>query len=240
MNLNLSLKIISKKNALFELYNFLKNNKFKKICFVIDDIFFNDKKINKLISKIKNNKIKIFKFRYNNKFEPSYEYLEEVRNKISQNFDLIIALGGGSTIDFAKGLAIVLSNHKKSIFYRGFPKKVNTPINLIAIPTTPSTGSDVSYNAVFTEKKTKTKMGINYLYNYPILSIHDTYFMEKADKKIIFNSICASLVRSIESYYSKNSNSISKILSVNSLQLIVENFENYLKKKKNFMASVYY
>ena len=78
---------------------------------------------------------------YDHSFEPSYEYIEfkfkEFKIKIIQKIDTIIGIGGGSTIDFAKGIALLLNNlDKKPISLRGFPNKYNKPIPVIAIPST--------------------------------------------------------------------------------------------------------
>ena len=62
-------------------------------------------------------------------------------------------IGGGSTMDFAKGCALLSKNFKPAINYMGFPKKIKDPIPVITIPSTTSTGSEIIYNAVFTSKK---------------------------------------------------------------------------------------
>ena len=96
------------------------------------------------------------------------------------NLDCLIGIGGGSTIDFAKGLATLLKNKGKALNYRGFPQKINRSIPVIAVPSTTGTGAEVAYNAVFTDLKSKRKLGINTKNNYPILSVLDpTSFLRR-------------------------------------------------------------
>ena len=59
--------------------------------------------------------------------EPTYQHLDfvvkELRKKKNINFDCFISIGGGSTIDFSKGMATLIKNPGSSLKYRGFPKK---------------------------------------------------------------------------------------------------------------------
>ena len=84
-----------------------------------------------------------------------------------------IAIGGGSVMDTAKGIAVLSTNIGKSIKYRGFPENIETPIPVICVPSTTGTGSEVVYNASFIDEKSKVKMGINVKSNYPKLAILD-------------------------------------------------------------------
>ena len=49
---------------------------------------------------------------------------------------------------------------KDPLKYMGFPNKINTPLPVVAIPSTVSTGSEVIYNAVFTHEKGKKNLGL--------------------------------------------------------------------------------
>ena len=118
------------------------------------------------------------------------------------------------------------TNSGKSTNYMGFPKLKNKPVPIIAIPTNCSTGSEVTYNAVFTDKRNKKKLGINSKLNYPILSIYDPKFLTIAPMSVVYFSACASLFRSIETYFSDNANAITKFFLLNLLS-------NYKKFKKS-------
>ena len=131
----------------------------------------------------KNKKIIFNIYNYDYSSEPSYELLEK---KISvfkkKKFQIIIGIGGGSTIDFAKGIALLINNNK-NFSYRGFPKIFNCPCTLIAIPSTAGTGTEIVFNAVFISKKDNLKLGINYYKNYPLKSklrsINNSWFKKR-------------------------------------------------------------
>ena len=67
---------------------------------------------------------------------------------------VVLALGGGSTIDVAKAVAILATNGGRIHDYEGFDKFSNRPLPLIAIPTTAGTGSEVSAVASRSEEHT--------------------------------------------------------------------------------------
>ncbi|MEI7998545.1 MAG: iron-containing alcohol dehydrogenase, partial [Candidatus Omnitrophota bacterium] len=94
--------------------------------------------------------------------EPTYDALEEMRVVFNnQKLDVMIGIGGGSALDMAKAMAVLVHNHKPAIEYRGFDKMTETVLPIIAIPTTAGTGSEVTPNASFVDSKEKKKLGIN-------------------------------------------------------------------------------
>jgi alcohol dehydrogenase len=72
--------------------------------------------------------------------------------------DLIIALGGGSSIDVAKAAAAVLTNGGRIQDYEGVNRLDRDPLPLIAIPTTVGSGSEVTKGAVITDSGRHVKM----------------------------------------------------------------------------------
>ena len=227
--IKINLNIYHGKNSLSKLKELVKINNFKKQLILLDK---NLKKINyikKNINFIKNKKFLSFET------EPTYQKLDyEMRFIKKQKIDSIVAIGGGSTIDFAKGISVLYNNKGKAINYMGFPKKLKKLIPVIAIPTTTSTGSEIIYNAVFTDKKLKIKYGINYENNYPIASILDPNLIKSAPYKVIYQSAIAALMRSVETFTSPDSDEITKFFSKKSYDLIINslkdrNIKNHIK-----------
>ena len=222
MKITVHLNIIDKKNSLKSLNKEIKNLGFKNPIIICDKIFIKNRYINNSTKNIKKRYIGFSS-------EPSYEELDkEIKNiKKIKNLDCIIGIGGGSTIDFSKGIALLYKNKGSAAKFMGFPKNIKNPLPVIAIPTTTSSGSEVVFNAVFTHIKNKKKLGINSEKNYPVLSILDVNLIKSAPKKIIYQSAISSLFRSIESFTSVDSNEITKILSLNSFKILI----NALKSK---------
>jgi alcohol dehydrogenase class IV len=226
INFTINVNIYDKKGGATELYAKIKEFGYKKPLVICDSFFLKNKYIKKSIKKIKYVKyIQFYK-------EPTYQQLDKEIKKIRiiKKIDCIIGIGGGSALDFAKGIALLYKNSGPSIKYMGFPKNINQPLPVIAIPTTTSTGSEIIYNAVFTDEKTNKKLGINYKKNIPVLSILDLKLIRNSTKEILYQSAIASLMRSIETFTSVDSNFITKFYAKESFQLI---YNSLIKITKN-------
>ncbi len=221
MKIKINFNIIDKKNSLKSLKKEIKNLGFKKPLIICDKVFIRNSYIN---SSIKGLKKRYLEFSH----EPTYQDLNKEIKEIKKvkNLDCIVGLGGGSTIDFSKGIALLYNNKGSSKNFMGFPENVKKPLPVIAVPTTTSTGSEVVFNAVFTDIKDKIKLGINSEKNYPILSILDTRLIKTAPRNIILQSAIASLLRSIEAYTSVDGNDITRLLALNSFEIFAEAFKS--------------
>ncbi len=178
-------------------------------------------------------------------FDGDFEYIKKlVNNVINKEFDLIISLGGGSTIDFTKTLISFkyLKINKKKILEQNInkirKKRTNT---FIAIPTTAGSGSESTQFAVVYIKKKKFSI------ENPIL-LPDQYILDpqlsftcKKSQKIA--SSLDALCQGIESHWSKLSTPESRKLSAKSIELIWRNIKyaiidnNFEKHKKIVLGS---
>ena len=102
--------------------------------------------------------------------------------------DCFIGIGGGKRYRFCKGLSTIVVNPGKAVQYKGFPVKINLSLPTIAIPTTAVTGSEVTFNAVFTDNDQKKKLGINTRNNYPALAILDPLFTVNSPMSVTVSS----------------------------------------------------
>jgi alcohol dehydrogenase class IV len=137
--------------------------------------------------------------------EPDYDYLDEV-SKEARNLpcDLIIAIGGGSTLDLAKAVSILLTNPGSGLDYRGFDKVQVPGIPLMAIPTTAGTGSEVTINAVFTNKQENKKLGINGSFMNAKYAVLDPHFTCTAPLKVSVSAGVDAMVHVLESFVTSN------------------------------------
>ena len=225
-------------NSIDYVFKFLKKKKFKKIGLIVDKNLFKKSNYIKLfINKFKKKEILKQIFYFKGDAEPTYQHLDfvvkELKKKKNINFDCFISIGGGSTIDFSKGMATLIKNPGSSLKYRGFPKNLKPSIPIVAIPSTTGTGSELAYNAVFTDLNSKIKLGINTKNNYPILSILDPKIPVNSPKNVLLNSSLGALIRSIDSMFNKKSNKISKIFSETAFKLLFNNLPKVLKNKNN-------
>jgi len=237
-NFELLTNVISGPNSINSVYQFLKEKNYKKIGLILDkNLYKNSNYVKTFLKQFRKKKIlnKILFFHGIN--EPTYQHLDlavdELRSKRNNEFDCLIAIGGGSAIDFAKGIATLLKNSGSGLKYRGFPKNLNPSIPLIAIPSTTGTGAELAYNAVFIDLKSKMKLGINSKNNYPTLSILDPKITANSPKNVTLNSSLGALIRSIDSMFNKESNKISIMFSENAFKLLFNNLPKVLKNKNN-------
>jgi len=170
----------------------------------------------------------------NTAVEPDYDYLDFFRkNFMDKGFDCLVGIGGGSALDLTKGVATLVANQGPAISYRGFPKLENRPVPVIAIPTTAGTGSEVTYNAVFTDSHEKRKLGINSEYNHPVLSIIDPLFTVDCPKSVTVSSGCDALVHALESYLHIRHTPLSRMYSIEAFRLLYNNLMKVLDDPEN-------
>jgi alcohol dehydrogenase len=165
---------------------------------------------------------------YELRHEPDYDSLDQIKPLFIGSagnvlIDCFVGIGGGSVIDFAKGLSTVLVNPGNAVRYKGFPTGITSSLPTIAIPTTAGTGSEVTYNAVFTDNSQKKKLGINTRNNYPALAILDPLFMINSPRSVTVSSGMDALVHTLESYAAVQSNPMSRIFAREAFCVLFKN-----------------
>ncbi|MEK6809742.1 MAG: iron-containing alcohol dehydrogenase [Nanoarchaeota archaeon] len=235
----LPFKIQIKTNLIFgpgkieELPELLKKEKFTKVAAVIDKGVANNVDLQNVFAKIKAEGITFDAF-VNEVAEPDYDFLDEFKKNFAGiEYECLIGVGGGSSLDLAKGIAVLLANPGKAIAYRGFPDLKNKPLPVIAIPTTAGTGSEVTYNAVFTDSAEKRKLGINSRLNYPIYAILDPNLTLSCPPSVTVSSGMDAIVHVVESFVSKTSNPLSRMVGKESFQLMYLNLLKVLNDPQN-------
>ena len=222
-------------NSRFNLSQVLDEYGFKNPLIIYDtSINLKNLKIDKLLRRFKSKNF--FKISLN--FEPTYQYLDFVRKEIRKRnffFDSILAIGGGSTMDIGKSLAVVYNSKKNSIKFKGIHKTIsNKVLNVGCIPSTIGTGSEVTYKASLINEIDNVKFGINYINNYPMFAILDPEIIKSGPLKIIINSGLDALVHCLESHASIISTEETKILSKFAFSKITNGLSNILNgSKKN-------
>lgn len=116
--------------------------------------------------------------------------------------DVIIALGGGSPMDTAKGIGIVASNGRTIAAYEG-ANRIERPLPpMIFLPTTAGSGSDLSQFCIITDMARRLKISIISRSLIPNISIIDPDFLDTKSTSLIVDSAVDALAHAIESYIS--------------------------------------
>jgi alcohol dehydrogenase class IV len=140
-----------------------------------------------------------------------------------ENADCVIGIGGGSTMDVAKAIAVLCKNEGKILEYVGLNLVKNPGLPTIMVPTTAGTGSEATFTSVFTMKETKTKGGVNSPLLYPHTAILDPELTLGLPPDITASTGMDALTHAIESFTSLQAHFISEPLSLKAIEIISAN-----------------
>ena len=152
---------------------------------------------------------------------------------IENECDGIIAVGGGSVMDCAKGIGIVCSNHAHIRDFEGVDK-VRTPMPpLICVPTTSGSSADVSQFAIITDTDRKVKMAIISKAVVPDVAIIDPTTLTTMDPYLSACTGIDALVHGIESYVSNAHSSITDPHALRAIRRVKLNLEKSIQEPGN-------
>jgi len=219
-----------------ELISFLKEEKFKRIFILSGKKSYNLSGVGEIISKLLKSYLTKFYFKTS-----SYPELTELKKIIVEvkkfSPDLIIAIGGGSVIDYAKISNTLHDNNDldKRIISSSYVVKKKLA-KLCAIPTTAGSGAEATSNAVMYIKKIKYSVESKEL--VPDFTFLIPEAVTKAPKGIKSSAGFDAISQSIESLISKKSNEISVNYAERSLAISLKYFINFLNNpsKENSSA----
>ena len=135
------------------------------------------------------------------------------------NADFIIGIGGGSAIDAAKAVAILLVN--PSVIADELHKAPSHPLNhapVVAVPTTCGTGSEATPVAIITNHKINLKKSIPHRI-FPVLALVDGKYLASAKKQLIVNTAVDALAHMVESILNVHSNMLNRMCPEYGLKL---------------------
>lgn len=149
------------------------------------------------------------------------------------NADVIVAVGGGSVIDTAKGISIVMTNPDRAdiVSLNGLSNTINKGMPLIALPTTHGTAAEVTINYVITDEERQIKMVCVDPHDIPVLAIVDSELMETLPKSIAASTGMDALTHAVEGYITKGHNTMADMFHMKAIQLIFENLPNAVNNK---------
>ena len=169
--------------------------------------------------------------------EPDYDYLDECAKYVKKyDVDCLVGIGGGSTMDLTKGVAVLMTNTGKGVDYRGMDKVVNASLPTVLLPTTAGTGSEVTFTAAFVDKKEKRKLGINGKHVSAYAAFLDPELTSTCPAHVAVGSGADALVHALEAFMTTGNNSIIFSIAVESIVMIMRNFEFAVNQKHNSLA----
>lgn len=139
--------------------------------------------------------------------------------------DVIVAVGGGSAMDTAKGISIVMTNPDREdiVSLNGLSNTAHKAMPVIALPTTHGTAAEVTINYVITDEERQIKMVCVDPHDIPVLAIVDSELMESLPKGTAAATGLDALTHAVEGYITKAHNTMSDMFHMRAIELIFEN-----------------
>ena len=122
---------------------------------------------------------------------------------------VLIALGGGSAIDTAKAVSIVMANGGRVEQYEGVNKSIHAGLPIVAINTTAGSGSECTNYYVVTDPVRKTKMAMEDINCMVSIAVNDIDFMSSMPPKLTAATGMDALTHAIEAIFSKEATPIT-------------------------------
>jgi alcohol dehydrogenase len=140
------------------------------------------------------------------------------------NCDCIVAVGGGSVIDTAKGANMVITEGTDDLMKFQGAERAKKPMKpFIAIPTTAGTGSEVTCAAVISDPDRNVKMAFTSYTLFPNVALLDPKMVMTMPPRISAATGMDALTHAIEAYYCIQKNPVSDAFSIAAIKLIMDN-----------------
>ena len=152
------------------------------------------------------------------------------------NIDSIIGLGGGSSLDCAKGINFLLTNGGRMSDYRGYGKATQRMLPMIAIPTTAGTGSEAQSYALISDAETHAKMACGDPKAGFRVALLDPALTVSQPRSITATSGFDAIAHAVETYVTTKRNPLSELFSREAWRLLEANYERVLTEPDNLEA----
>ena len=139
--------------------------------------------------------------------------------------DCIIGLGGGSALDAAKAVALLAANPGKIEEYEGRAQYTQSPLPVLAVPTTCGTGSEVTWVSVITHTDRKFKMSVKGPEMFPAVALVDPDLLLTLPPHLVASTGLDALTHAVEAFTVKPATFITDFIALEALRLIFSSIE---------------
>ena len=176
--------------------------------------------------------------------EPPARIIDECASQVRRGgFDLILGIGGGSSLDTAKAACVLATNPGSVLEYAGLDMVSKRGIPCILVPTTAGTGSETTRVLVMTDETVNTKKVVYSDYLLPDLAILDPNLTLSVPPKVTADTGIDALVHAIETYVSVNTTPYAEVLALQAIAMIAANLPqayakgNHVKARYNMLLA---
>ena len=216
-----------------ELANEIKTRGFNKVLVVTDQTLLDCGVAGKVISVLEDAGI-AFDVYADVKPNPTVKNVQDGVNKCREvGADVIVTVGGGSAMDTAKGISIIMTNPDRYdvVSLNGLSNTVKKGMPVIALPTTHGTAAEVTINYVITDEERQIKMVCVDPNDIPVLAIVDSELMETLPKGTAAATGLDALTHAVEGYITKGHNLIADMFHMKAIELIFANLAKAVNEK---------
>lgn len=150
--------------------------------------------------------------------------------------DCVVSLGGGSSHDCAKGIALCATNGGEISDYEGVDRSVKPQLPLVGINTTAGTASEMTRFCIITDEETHIKMAIVDRNVTPILSVNDPDLMLAKPKALTAATGMDALTHAVEAYVSTAATPITDACALKAVELIARHLRTAVAKGDDLHA----
>jgi len=169
--------------------------------------------------------------------EPSIQAAEQVVEIARKShYDLVIGLGGGSSLDMAKLASISATNPNPITDFIGVGKVPKPGVPKILIPTTSGTGAEITMNAIISNKEEHLKLGIVTLYNIADVAVIDPLLTLTMPPSVTASTGLDALTHAVESLMSIDLNPFCEPLAIEAVKLIFRSLPKAYREGSDLAA----
>lgn len=154
--------------------------------------------------------------------------------------DYLIAIGGGSSMDTAKAVGIIITNPEfadvRSL--EGVADTKNKCVPILAVPTTAGTAAEVTINYVITDAEKNRKMVCVDPHDIPVVAFVDPYMMESMPKGLTAATGMDALTHAIEGYITKGAWELSDMFHLKAIEIIARSLRDAVANTKQGRADM--
>ena len=169
--------------------------------------------------------------------EPTVDFVNDGLQAYKENeCEFVLAFGGGSPIDTAKAVAVMVTNEGSIEDYMGLNRIPEKGVPLIAIPTTAGTGSEVTVFTIITDTKTDVKMLLGSPFLLPQISVVDPLLTLSCPRELTAAVGIDALTHAVEAYVSVKAQPMSDIFCLSAIGLLSGNLRQAWSNGNNLEA----
>ena len=216
------------KGAIAEIANEVKARAFKK-CFVCSDPDLIKFGVTKKVTNILDGASIAYEIFSDIKANPT---IENVQNGVDAykkaGADCIVAIGGGSSMDTAKAIGIIIENPEFAdvVSLEGVAPTKNKCVPIIAVPTTAGTAAEVTNNYVITDSAKNRKMVCVDVHDIPVVAVVDPDMMSTMPKGLTAATGMDALTHAIEGYITKGAWEMSDMFHLKAIEIIARSLRD--------------